>query len=47
MFRPRGMQDIPVPRALTTDEVRQTGADFRHAARCAIEAGADSVDVSD
>ena len=45
MFTAAGMQDIPVPRALTADEVRQTVADFRHAARSAIEAGADGVEI--
>jgi N-ethylmaleimide reductase len=45
IFTPRGMQDVPVPRALTTAEVRQTVADFRLAARCAIEAGADGVEI--
>ena len=45
MFTATGMQDIPVPRALTTDEVRQTVQDFRHAARQAIAAGADGVEI--
>ncbi len=45
MFTVKGMQDIPVPRALTLDEVRQTIADFRHAAQRAIEAGADGVEI--
>ncbi|AIF48808.1 alkene reductase [Dyella japonica] len=45
MFTAKGMQDIPTPRALTTEEVRQTIADFRHAARRAIEAGADGVEI--
>lgn len=45
MFTPSGMQDAPTPRALTTEEVRQTVEDFRHAARCAIEAGADGVEI--
>ena len=45
MFTMSGMQDIPVPRALTTDEVRQTVQDFRVAARRAIEAGADGVEL--
>src|SRR6201987_1385004 len=45
MFTAAGMQDIPAPRALTTEEVRRTVADFRHAARCAIEAGADGVEI--
>lgn len=45
IFTPTGMQDIPVPRALTTDEVRNTVNDFRIAARAAIEAGADGVEI--
>ncbi len=45
MFTLTGMQDIPAPRALSTEEVRQTVADFRHAARRAIEAGADGVEI--
>jgi 2,4-dienoyl-CoA reductase-like NADH-dependent reductase (Old Yellow Enzyme family) len=45
MFTAKGMQDIPVPRALTVGEVRQTVADFRHAAQRAIEAGADGVEI--
>lgn len=45
MFTATGMQDIPTPRALTTEEVRQTVADFHHSARSAIEAGADGVEI--
>ncbi|MHC6082200.1 alkene reductase [Ralstonia solanacearum] len=45
MFTAKGMQDIPVPRALSTEEVRQTVQDFRYAARRAIEAGADGVEI--
>jgi N-ethylmaleimide reductase len=45
MFTMKGMQDIPVPRALTTEEVRQTVADFAFAARRAIEAGADGIEI--
>lgn len=45
MFTMTGMQSIPVPRALTTDEICQTVADFRLAARRAIEAGADGVEI--
>lgn len=45
MFTTKGMQDIPVPRALSTDEVRQTVADFAFAARRAVEAGADGVEI--
>lgn len=45
MFTAKGMQDIPTPRALTTEEIRQTVADFRHAARRAIDAGADGIEI--
>ncbi|SHE61174.1 2,4-dienoyl-CoA reductase [Microbulbifer donghaiensis] len=45
MFTATGMQEIPEPRALTAEEVRQTVADFRFAARRAIEAGADGVEI--
>jgi 2,4-dienoyl-CoA reductase-like NADH-dependent reductase (Old Yellow Enzyme family) len=45
MFTATGMQDIPTPRALTTEEVRQTIQDFRFAARRSIEAGADGVEI--
>ncbi len=45
MFTTTGMQVIPKPRALTTEEVRETIADFRHAARSAIEAGADGIEI--
>src|SRR5580692_5338163 len=45
MFTATGMKDIPTPRALTVEEIHTTVADFRHAARCAIEAGADGVEI--
>lgn len=45
MFTLKGMQEIPSPRALSTEEIRQTVADFRFAARRAIEAGADGVEI--
>jgi len=45
MFTANGMQPIPEPRALTTEEIHQTVADFRFAARRAIEAGADGVEI--
>ena len=32
MFTPTGMQDAPTPRALTTEEIKATVQDFRHAA---------------
>ncbi len=45
MFTAKGLQDIPAPRALSAAEVRQTVQDFRHAARRAIEAGADGIEI--
>jgi N-ethylmaleimide reductase len=45
MFTPTGMQDAPAPRALTAEEIKATVQDFRHAARRAIEAGADGVEI--
>jgi 2,4-dienoyl-CoA reductase-like NADH-dependent reductase (Old Yellow Enzyme family) len=45
MFTPTGMQDAPTPRALTTAEVKQTVKDFALAAKRAIEAGADGVEI--
>lgn len=45
MFTPTGPQDAPTPRAMTEDDIVQTIADFAHAARCAIEAGADGVEI--
>jgi N-ethylmaleimide reductase len=45
MFTATGMLDIPTPRALTTEEVRRIVADFRLAARAAIQAGADGVEI--
>jgi len=40
-----GMKDIPVPRALSMAEVRETVADYRYAAKRAIDAGADGVEI--
>jgi 2,4-dienoyl-CoA reductase-like NADH-dependent reductase (Old Yellow Enzyme family) len=45
MFTVKGMQDIPEPRALSTEEVKATVGDFRHAARMAVDAGADGVEI--
>lgn len=45
MFTPTGMKDAPIPHALTYQEVKQTIADFRHAAKSAIQAGADGVEI--
>lgn len=40
-----GMKDVPLPREITRDEIKQTVEDFRYAARRAIEAGADGVEI--
>lgn len=45
MFTPSGMQKTVEPRALTTAEVKQTVKDFAYAAKRAIEAGADGVEI--
>ncbi|OWY28188.1 alkene reductase [Herbaspirillum robiniae] len=45
MFTPTGMQKAPVPRAMTREDIVQTIADFRRAARCAVDAGADGVEI--
>jgi N-ethylmaleimide reductase len=45
MFTVAGMLPVPTPRELTTAEVKQTVADFAEAARRAVEAGADGVEV--
>lgn len=45
IFTPTGMQQTPAPRALNTAEVKQTVKDFAYAARRAIEAGADGVEI--
>lgn len=45
IFTATGMQPIPEPRALTVEEIEQTVNDFRKAARRAIEAGADGVEI--
>ncbi|MFF4056187.1 alkene reductase [Streptomyces sp. NPDC001668] len=44
-FTGSGMQEMPEPRALTTDEVAATVDDFRRAAAAAIAAGADGVEI--
>jgi N-ethylmaleimide reductase len=45
MFTPTGMQNTPTPRALTNAEVKQTVKDFAYAAKRAVEAGADGVEI--
>jgi N-ethylmaleimide reductase len=45
IFTVAGMQDMPRPRELTTDEIAETIQDFRRAAAAAIVAGADGVEI--
>ena len=45
MFTAAGPRDMPEPRALSVEEIAQTIRDFRHAASCAIAAGADGVEI--
>jgi N-ethylmaleimide reductase len=45
MFTASGLQEMPVPRALSTEEVTATVEDFRRAAAAAIAAGADGVEI--
>ncbi|MFP3512874.1 alkene reductase [Peribacillus sp. SIMBA_075] len=45
MFTKTGMQDAPVPRELSVEEIKITVNDFRKAAAAAIEAGADGVEI--
>ncbi len=44
-FTKEGFVDVSEPRALRTDELPGIVADYRHAARCAIDAGFDGVEV--
>lgn len=45
MFTLEGMKPIPEPRALTLEDIARTVQDFRTAARRAVEAGADGVEI--
>jgi N-ethylmaleimide reductase len=45
MFTASGLQEMPVPRELTTEEVAATVDDFRRAAAAAVAAGADGVEI--
>lgn len=45
MFTANGMQDIPTPLALSKKDIEKTIQDFRHAAKSAIAAGADGVEI--
>lgn len=45
MFTSTGMKDIPIPREMSTEDIRTTIDDFRRAAAAAIQAGADGVEI--
>jgi N-ethylmaleimide reductase len=45
MFTAAGMLDLPEPRALSTEEVAGTVVDLAHAAKSAVAAGADGVEI--
>ncbi len=45
IFTPSGLQDYVVPHALTADQIAETIADFASAAKNAIEAGFDGVEI--
>jgi len=44
-FTAAGFEDVSEPRALRLDEMPRIVADYRHAARCALDAGFDGVEV--
>ena len=44
-FTAAGFEDVSEPRALRLDEMPRVVADYRHAARCAMDAGFDGVEV--
>ena len=44
-FTAAGFEDVSEPRALRLDEMPRVVADYRHAARCAVAAGFDGVEV--
>ena len=44
-FTAAGFEDVSEPRALRLDELPRVVADYRHAARCATQAGFDGVEV--
>ncbi|MBT2411657.1 alkene reductase [Streptomyces sp. ISL-12] len=45
VFTPSGPQPLPVPRALATDEVPEHALSYAHAARRAVDAGFDGVEL--
>lgn len=45
IFTAQGMKEIPTPRALSEEEIKDVINEFRIAARAAVEAGADGVEI--
>ncbi|KAB7672192.1 alkene reductase [Bacillus sp. B1-b2] len=45
IFTAQGMKEIPTPRALSEGEIKDVVNEFRLAARAAVEAGADGVEI--
>ncbi|WP_102707273.1 alkene reductase [Terribacillus saccharophilus] len=45
IFTAQGMKEIPTPRALSEEEIKNVINEFRLAARAAVEAGADGVEI--
>jgi N-ethylmaleimide reductase len=45
IFTPQGMKEIPTPKALSEGEIKDVINEFRLAARAAVEAGADGVEI--
>ena len=45
IFTAAGMQRSPPPREMTSDDIASTISDFQHAAKNAIEAGADGIEL--
>lgn len=44
-FTAQGFEQVSAPRALKLEEIPKLVADYRHAARCAIDAGFDGVEI--
>lgn len=44
-FTPEGFKDTETPKEMTIEEIKQTIADYRHAAKMAKEAGFDGVEI--
>jgi N-ethylmaleimide reductase len=45
IFTPTGLQPVPEPREMSADDIRHAIAEFRYAAKRAVDAGADGVEI--